>query len=75
MQRKIYINFLRQRYNTRMTANSLPVMDLAPILGPYKKIGPEQYDKVARDLGEAMSGVGFAYLVNHGVDLTKVYFY
>ncbi|XP_021962435.1 UPF0676 protein C1494.01 [Folsomia candida] len=50
----------------------IPVVDLSPIRGEYGDITKEAYAKVVTQLGDAMSGIGFCYLVNHGIETAKV---
>lgn len=50
-------------------ASEVPVLDCSKISGPYKTLqGSTSYLEFMNELGNAMSGVGFVYLVNHGLD-------
>jgi isopenicillin N synthase-like dioxygenase len=53
--------------------DSVPVVDLSKIQGCFEEISSIDYQTVATKLGNAMSGIGFAYLINHGIDLLKVH--
>jgi len=50
----------------------IPIIDLAPLSGPYGEISKDVFENIAEQFGSAMHNVGFAYVINHGVDIKKV---
>jgi isopenicillin N synthase-like dioxygenase len=50
----------------------IPIVDLSPILGPFPTISDKDYEQVVTSLGNAMSGIGFAYIINHGINMSDV---
>lgn len=52
--------------------SEIAVVDLSSLSGKYEELGSESFDKFAEEFGDAMSTIGFAYVVNHGVDMKKV---
>jgi isopenicillin N synthase-like dioxygenase len=51
------------------TTSEVPVLDCSKIAGPYERLeSAGGFLEFMKQLGDAMSGVGFVYLVNHGVD-------
>lgn len=52
----------------------IPLIDCSPIAeGAFEDISFEDYTKVARDIGNAMTGIGMCNLINHGVPMEKVF--
>ncbi|CAL8097874.1 unnamed protein product [Orchesella dallaii] len=48
------------------------VLDCSSILGPVEKVQKQDLANFSKQLGDTLSGVGFAYLTNHGLDLKKI---
>jgi isopenicillin N synthase-like dioxygenase len=52
-----------------MAKSEIPTLDLSQISGPLQEVkNKPAFQKFTQELGDAMSGVGFVYLVNHGID-------
>lgn len=50
----------------------IPIIDLSLVKGSLEQIPSTLWDSKAVELGKAMEQVGFAYVINHGVDMSKV---
>jgi len=50
----------------------IPIIDCSKINGPLENIKKEDLKSFADEFGTALNGIGFAYLINHGVDLDKI---
>ncbi len=51
----------------------IPLIDCAPIAdGAFEDVSFDNYSKVAKRLGSAMTGIGMCNLINHGVPMEKV---
>lgn len=50
---------------------SIPVLDCSKIVGS-KTVERDDLINFSKEFGGALSGIGFTYLINHGVDLRKV---
>lgn len=52
----------------------IPLIDCSPIAeGSFEDVGFDDYCKVAREIGIAMTGIGMCNLINHGVSMEKVF--
>jgi len=51
---------------------SIAILDCSKIVDPLSNVKREDITEFSRKLGEALSGIGFTYLINHGVDLQKI---
>jgi isopenicillin N synthase-like dioxygenase len=53
-----------------MKTSEIPILDCSNIAGPYYKglESTQGFKEFMKDLCDGMSGIGFVYLINHGVD-------
>jgi len=52
-----------------MELDKVPILDCSDIAGPLEEVQDKPgFDSFTEKLGAAMSGIGFVYLVNHGVN-------
>lgn len=54
-------------------ASEIAILDLSIVSGKYEDLDDSAFDKLATEFGKAMSTIGFAYVLNHGVDMSKVF--
>lgn len=52
-------------------SKSIAIIDCSDVMNPSKNVN--DLTEFSKKLGDALSGIGFAYLINTGVDLRKVY--
>jgi isopenicillin N synthase-like dioxygenase len=58
-----------------MVASSIPILDCSKISGSIENFQKnEGFAEFMEQLGRAMSGIGFVYLVSHGISSSVVYF-
>ena len=50
----------------------IAVIDLQKVPGEFPNVDAEELNDVAQKFGTALNEVGFAYLINHGVDMKLV---
>jgi len=51
-----------------MTTSSVPILDCAAIAGSLEDVeNKAEFKEFIKNLGDAISGIGFVYLVNHGI--------
>lgn len=51
----------------------IPLIDLSPIAaGKFEDVSEENFNKVAQELGAAMTGIGMCNLINHGIDKKRI---
>ena len=51
----------------------IPLIDCAAIAdGDFEEVSFDDYDKVAQEIGKAMTGIGMCNLINLGVSTEKV---
>lgn len=68
-----YANFFKI---FRKTVKMIPTIDCSPIAGrAFELVSFDDYSKVAREIGSAMTGIGMCNLINHGVPMEKVFGY
>lgn len=54
----------------------IPMIDCSPIADrAFEDVSIDDYNKVAREIGNAMTGIGMCNLINHGVPMEKVFRY
>lgn len=52
----------------------IPLIDCSPIAEvPFEDVRDEDFNKVAKDIGDAMNEIGMCNLINLGIDKEKVY--
>lgn len=52
----------------------IPLIDCSPIAeGTFEDVSFDDYSKVAREIGNAMTGIGMCNLINLGVSMEKVF--
>lgn len=51
----------------------IPLIDCSAIAeGAFEDVLDENFEKVAKDIGVAMTGTGMCNLINHGIDMRKI---
>ena len=60
---------VKETSSFKMKGGEIPILDCSLLSGPLEGIEKRKgFQEFTQNLGKAMSGIGFAYLVNHSVD-------
>lgn len=53
---------------------TIPIIDLSAISGDYEALrnNKEVFKIISKEFGKAMNSIGFAYIINHGIDMAMV---